>query len=182
MIKSQPILHTKQLTLRPLNNHDVTEKYVAWLNDPSVNQYLETRFSAQNIDTCLAFVNQCNADISAHLFGVFLNTSSQHIGNCKIGFIDPIHHKAQISLFIGDKSHWSKGLGQEIVSALTQFGFNTLNLQKIEAGCYQDNLASLRIFLNSGYQLEGCLKNSVQLNDKRSDVVLLGLSKTEFQP
>jgi len=34
-----------QVTLRPVTLADVTPAYVAWLNDPEVNRYLETRFS-----------------------------------------------------------------------------------------------------------------------------------------
>ena len=42
--------------LLSINVNDVNETYVNWLNDPLVNQYLETRFSLQNIETVRSFV------------------------------------------------------------------------------------------------------------------------------
>jgi|SRR5690554_1933777 len=175
-------IETKSLVLRPLSNEDISQRYVDWLNDPEVNRFLETRHSIQTIDSCATFIKSCNSDPNSHLFGVFLKSTNQHIGNAKLGFINTLYNRGQVSLFIGEKSEWGKGLSTEIVQAITQHGFENLNLHRIEAGCYESNLASLRVFLKSGYTVDGFLRDHVIHHDQYEGCFLLSILKHEFKP
>ena len=168
-----------RLLLRSLTRDDVSTMYVGWLNDPEVNQYLETRFAVQTIETCLAFVDAMNADPNSHLFGMFDLHGGSHIGNIKLGFIKPQHKTGELSLFIGNKSYWGKGLATGAIGAMTRWAFDSLGLEKVEAGCYDDNAASLRAFLKSGYSVEGFLRKHVCMGDRRSGCFQLGLLKSE---
>lgn len=167
-------LQTPRLYLRYLLPEDANEVYVGWLNDPDVNQYLETRHAEQTLASCEAFIRQCQADTGSHLFGVFLKETNRHIGNAKIGSINTTYQRGQVSLFVGEKQYWGLGLSSEIVGALTHYGFTTLGLHRLEAGCYEDNLASLRVFLKNGYAVEGFFREHVISNDRRKGCFWLG--------
>ncbi len=41
----------KKYSLSPLTQDDITEEYIAWLNDPIVNKFLEVRHVNQTIET-----------------------------------------------------------------------------------------------------------------------------------
>ena len=41
--ESEVVLEGEHLILKTLHEDHVTENYMHWLNDPEVNQYLETR-------------------------------------------------------------------------------------------------------------------------------------------
>jgi [ribosomal protein S5]-alanine N-acetyltransferase len=138
---------SKNLTFRILTLDNVSQKYIKWLNDPDVIRYLETRFIKQDLNECKSFVSKMYEDSNNYLFGIFYNINNEHIGNIKIGFINQNHQKGQISLFIGEKDYWNKGYATESIQAITKWGFNSLGLKKIEAGCYEQNLSSLRSFL-----------------------------------
>lgn len=168
-------IETKRLYLRYLNVSDASERYVGWLNDSEVNRYLETRHSKQTIQGCRKFIKDCNADTCSHLFGVFFKETGVHIGNAKIGFINPIYKRGQISLFIGEKQFWGLGLASEVVQGLTNYGFKTLGLHRLEAGCYEDNLPSLRVFLKNGYTVEGFMRDQVTLDNRRLGCFWLGI-------
>lgn len=174
------ILETERLILRPLTEADASQRYADWLNDPQVNQFLETRHSAQTVDSCRAFVTQCNADPGSHLLGVFHKGSGQHIGNVKVGFINNHYERGQVSLFIGEKAFWGQGLSSELVREVTRYAFADLGLNRLEAGCYENNLASLRVFLKCGYMVEGFMREQVTLNGKRMGVFWLGVLKHEY--
>lgn len=174
------VIETKRLYLRALSEKDATLNYVNWLNNPEVNRYLETRHSVQSIGSCKAFIRQCNEDEGAHLYGIFLKDGERHIGNTKLGFIHEQYARGELSLFIGDKAYWGKGLAGEVVQALTQYGFKNLGLERIEAGCYEENLASLRVFLKTGYTVEGYRRNHVVSDDSRQGCFVLGILKNEL--
>lgn len=173
-------IETKRLLLRPITESDVTQMYADWLNDPEVNRYLETRHAIQTVETCKDFVQKCNQDSSSHLFGIFQKEDNIHIGNAKLGFINNFHGTGQLSLFIGEKSCWGKGLAGEIVHGLTEYGFNQLGLERIEAGVYEENLASLRVFLHVGYNIDGFLRSHVISNNRRTGSFWLGILKNEL--
>lgn len=174
-------IDTPRLLLRSLRDCDVSQTYVEWLNDPEVNHYLETRYSTQTMDSCREFVRRCNSDESEHLFGMFLKDNGRHIGNVKLGLINRLHCRGQISLFIGEKTLWGKGLAHEVVQAVTKYGFECVGLDRLEAGCYEENLSSLRVFLSVGYTIEGFFRSHVlNASGKRTGCFWMGILKHEF--
>lgn len=174
------IINTARLYLRHLEESDATQTYADWLNDPEVNQYLETRHSIQTVESCKKFINQCNADEKSHLFGVFVKETGQHIGNTKIGFVCNNYKHGQLSLFIGDKKFWGKGYSTELVEAVTSYAFETLELYRVEAGCYEENLGSLKVFLKAGYTIEGFQRDRVFQHNRYMGCFMLGVLRHEY--
>jgi [ribosomal protein S5]-alanine N-acetyltransferase len=168
-----------RLRIRSLTQDDVTEGYALWLNDPEVNRYLESRFTVQTVESCRQYVRDAEADPSAHLFGLFDRHSGKHIGNIKIVVVSTVHRSGEIGLFIGEKSYWGLGFATEAIGALTKWCFESLSLEKIEAGCYDENLASVRAFLKSGYTVEGYRRNSYLCGARRVGAFRLGISRGE---
>ena len=50
---------------------------------------------------------------------------------------------------------WGKGYATEALNQLLSFGFNELQLHRIEAGCAVENSASIRVLEKAGMQKEG---------------------------
>lgn len=154
-------LTSTRLRLRELRPEDVTQDYVGWLNDLAVNRYLETRFAPQDEDSVRAFVAAQLASPDAFLFRIARADDDTHIGNIKLGPVNRHHNSAQIALLIGARAHQGQGHATEAIAAVTAWGFATLALARIEAGCYADNLGSLRAFLKCGYTVEGFRRAAV---------------------
>jgi RimJ/RimL family protein N-acetyltransferase len=106
----------------------------------------------------------------------------KHIGNIKLGPINIHHNYAEIGLMIGDKDSWGKGFASKSISMITQFGFNQLELEKLNAGCYENNIGSKKSFENAGYQVEGFLRSHVDSVNGREGVWRLGCLKSDFIP
>lgn len=172
-------LSSGRLLFRLLTPEDVSERYVGWLNDPEVNRYLETRFSPQTRQTCEKFVSDMQNDPASHLFGMFDKATLEHIGNIKLGFINAHHKSGQLSLLIGEKSRWGKGYATEAIRCITRWGFDALELERIEAGCYETNLGSLRAFLKAGYGVEGFFRGSAVSEGQRIGCFWLGMLKDD---
>ncbi len=168
------VLKSGPLILREININDVTKKYVNWLNDPDVNQHLESRFVLQNDSTVKNFVEDCNKSKTVFLFGIFIEKNNKHIGNIKLGPINKYHNHAEIGLMIGDKSEWGKGYGSRAIFEVTNFAFNQLKISKVNAGCYESNTGSKKSFNKVGYKVEGVLKEHVVFNGHREDVLRFG--------
>ncbi|TAE30391.1 MAG: N-acetyltransferase [Candidatus Kapaibacterium sp.] len=151
-------LQGNHIYLRLLTPEDVGNDYVSWMNDSEITQYLESRWSAYTLETVRAFVKAMCDSPKDFLFGMFLNATNQHIGNIKIGNVNAIHRYGDVGLIIGDKASWGKGIASEAISLVTQYGFEELNLHKLIAGMYEQNVGSYKAFLKSGYQDAGRYK------------------------
>ena len=168
--KAQHVLTTERLTLKALDPDKISENYIGWLKDPEIYQFLETRHSEQNIETITSFVRSINESNHSWLFGIFLSDTEAHIGNIKIGPINPCHLYADLSYFIGEKKHWGKGYATEAIQAMLHFSFSELQLHRVQAGCYEKNIGSSVALTKAGFQLEGVNRAKFRdMNDQWQD-------------
>nr|MDC2855944.1 GNAT family N-acetyltransferase [Ningiella sp. W23] len=144
--------------LSSLTLEDVSLNYLSWLNNPQVNQFLETRFETQSIESISDYIQKSLNTNNEYLFAIRTIEESEHIGNIKLGPINNNHKIGDISLFIGDTNFWGKGVAVEAINTITKFAFEQLDLYKISAGAYAENTASTKAFIKAGYKKDGIRK------------------------
>lgn len=169
--------------LRSLEIIDCNENYLNWLNDKEVNKFLETRLYPQSIKSIQSFVDEINKSEHSYLFGIFYkedNNSLIHIGNVKIGPIHKFYSYADISYFIGDKNYWGKGLATKVIKAVLKFGFEVLNLNRIQAGVFSSNIASIKVLEKAGLILEGNFRKQLYTKDLCDDHLFYGILKEDW--
>lgn len=160
-----------EIYLQTINEADANEEYVNWLNDPIVNQFLETRLYQQSLSTIKAFIQETIANPAEHLFTIRLKQSHQHIGNIKVGSINSTHGVGEISLFIGNKAYWGKGIATKAIKLISSYSINHLALRKLSAGAYKPNKGSTFAFLKAGYQEDCIMTEHYLLNNQPCDLV-----------
>ena len=170
-------IHTERLLLRELGESDVSDAYLAWLNDPLVNQYLETRFSEQTLERIRAFVLEKSRSDVEFLFGIF--HAGRHIGNIKLGPIHRRHRLADVSYLIGARDMWGRGVASEAIRAVSLEGFRRFGLNKLSAGVYAPNIASARALEKAGYQCEGVRLDHYFLGEESVDLFDYGLRRVD---
>jgi len=174
-MKTQHPLATSRFDLVSLDASFAGERYLGWLADASVNQYLETRFSHHDGAALVTYVNLMLDSSHSYLFAIVVRDSGAHIGNIKIGPINVAHATAAIGLVIGESEWWGQGVATEVIAALSDWGFTDLGLAKITAGSYASNGGSIKAFLSCGFMQEGRQRAQVTLDSgERDDVILLG--------
>lgn len=167
-----------RVALRLVLEADVTDDYVAWLNDAEVGAYLETRFTTHTADDVRRYVRHQQASDDAVLLAIVRRADRRHIGNLRIGAIDRRHHSATVALVIGDKSAWGQGFGSEAIDLATAYAFSSLAIVKLNARCYATNLASIRAFEKAGWQHEGRQRSQFETPQGRVGGVWLGIGRT----
>ena len=181
MMPVPSIVECERLTLRAVIENDVNETYRAWLADPEVNRYLETRNVEQTLEMIRAFVCAKAVSTDEYLFAICLRDGEPHIGNIKLGPMRAAHGLADVSLFIGDRNYWRGGYGSEAIAGVTQFAFAKLGLNKVTASLYAPNIGSERAFLKAGWRKEAALRNHYILDGKPTDLVLMGISRDQWE-
>jgi RimJ/RimL family protein N-acetyltransferase len=78
------------------------------------------------------------------------------------------------------KQFWNQGYASEVLYAMLDFGFNTLNLHRIEAGCAVENIGSIRVLEKCGFTKEGRGRKVLPLKSGWSDNFEYAILETEF--
>ena len=143
----------KRITLRLLSERDATGKYCAWLNDPQVNKFLDTKGST--IEELKEYVRAKEKSASDFLYGIFLKENGAHIGNVKLEIDAPKDAKktANIGIVIGEKGSWGKGYAAESIALLSGFALGKLGLDGVWAGIVVENIPSIRAFEKAGFEV-----------------------------
>lgn len=169
----------ERIYLREVRLADVTETYHRWMNDPEVTQYTESRFFPNSMETLREYVSRFSNDRQNLFLAIVLKKDDRHIGNIKLGSINWIHRFADIGIIIGEKDCWGQGYATEAIRVLTDYAFRVLNLHRIVAGCYANNVGSVKAFLRAGWQQEGVRKRQYFSDDGYVDEILLGIERPD---
>lgn len=175
MSQKPAFINGKTIYLREVIGSDINDNYHRWMNDIAITRYLEIRYIPQSKENIRRFVESMDGDSNEIFLAICSKENNLHIGNIKLGPINWVHGFADISLLIGEKDYWGKGIATEAIRAFAAFAFNTLNLNKLKAGCYSENKGSEKAFIKAGFIREGVLKNHWRVNGKFQDEILLGL-------
>lgn len=151
----------------------VSEAYVGWLNDEAVNRFLESRFQHQDIDGVRAFVAGMLESDKNLFLGIRDLGLDRHVGNIKLGPIDPRHGLGEIGIMIGDREAWGRGIGSSAIAVLADIARDELGLRKLTAGCYASNLGSSKAFEKAGFAVEGNRPGHFILDGRPEDLVLM---------
>ncbi len=170
-----PVKILRNLSLRIMAKKDITDTYIAWLNDGEVVQYTEQRFHHTSADDVRAFIDKMAVDPTQLMYGIFFD--DRHIGNIKLGNINSQHQTANLSYLIGARKLWGKGVASLAIETITEIGFQQIGLMKICAGVYENNIASSKVLVKNGYSLEGRRKGQYVFNNSRIDALLYAKNK-----
>jgi ribosomal-protein-alanine N-acetyltransferase len=180
--KNKIHLKTKRLTLRPLKIEDITDDYVAGLNDLQVNRFLVSA-KTQTYQTVQEYVINNQNDSNSVLLGIFINTDHDLlIGTIRASGINAYHFCADIGICLFNKDYWEKGLATEALKSLVQFLFSNVGLHYLEAGVYSENAASITLFKNAGFSILNLIKNKYRRKITFEDVTILGIFNPSFDP
>ncbi|HSX59569.1 MAG TPA: GNAT family N-acetyltransferase [Tahibacter sp.] len=79
-----------------------------------------------------------------------------------------------------DPSHWGQGYAQEALRAALGYGFDALELRRVEADIDPRNEPSCRLVERLGFRREGLMRERWRVNDEITDTAFYGLLAREF--
>lgn len=113
------------------------------------------------------------------IFHLIEKHTNQVIGWCGYHTWYRNHDRAEIGYALNDENHFGKGYMSEALECILRYGFEQMNLHRIEAMVGPDNLASLQLMKKFGFKKEGVLRSHYFVDGKFDDSVVFGLLKNE---
>lgn len=95
--------------LRPLCLDDVNKRYLNWVNDPSVTEFLEIGQHRLSQGDLVKYIKD-SPKKGRYNYAIITKNSEKHIGNGSIYSIEINKSKFEIGYFIGEKNFWGRAL------------------------------------------------------------------------
>lgn len=168
--------------LRALEREDLNERYLNWLNDPEVTRYMETGTFPTTRQDLEDFYQSATISKNQVILGIADARTDLHIGNLKLGPIHWIHRRATFGILIGDKKYWGKGVGQEATRLAVEYGFNRLNLHRIDLGVFAGHESAVRCYEKVGFKVEGRFRQDLFADGEFRDRLWMALLRSEYVP
>jgi RimJ/RimL family protein N-acetyltransferase len=94
--------------------------------------------------------------------------------------VEPDHRRAELGYWIG-VPYWAKGYATEAAGAMLKYGFDTLQLHRIFASHFADNLASARVLRKIGMRHEGRLRGHILKWGEFLDIEMYGMAASDVE-
>ena len=165
-------IYGNKIMLRPMEEAD-TDDIIRWRN----TDFVRKNFIYQKPFTVESHHRWVETMVKTGKVVQFMicpcNRVSKAVGSVYLRDIDPVHHKAEYGIFIGEESALSKGYGTEAAQLMLQYAFCELHLHKVMLRVLADNVRAQKSYEKAGFQKEAYLKDEVFLNGKYCDVILM---------
>ncbi len=176
----RPFITGSLCYLRGLEETDLTERYLGWLNDAEVTYALEVGRVPATFEDLRAFWQHSTQDPAQVVFAVCDLATNVHIGNVKLAHIHPVHRRADFSILIGDKTYWGRGYGAEATRLTVAYGFRRLNLHSIYLGVLAEHLPARRAYEKAGFRLDGTDREAWWADGAWHDVHRMSILSHEY--
>jgi RimJ/RimL family protein N-acetyltransferase len=179
---SFPVLETERLALRRITLDDMEAWQDVW-SHPDVLRYLtdfETTPSKEEVIEVIDWADNIFKEKSGMRWAITLKPKSKLIGSC--GF--HLYEKENRCAEIGYELHhefWRKGIMSEALREILRFGFEDMNLHRIQADVTVGNEASAGILRQFGFTLEGTWRERTYFKGQFHDLWQFGLLEDEYR-
>jgi ribosomal-protein-alanine N-acetyltransferase len=141
------------VTLRPLEESDIDERYVAWFRDSEVTRFLEARDISR--DDAIGYLREGRRTGRYSQLAIWADGA--HVGNVKIGPINARHGVSDLVTVIGSRAHWGRGVASAAIRIAARRAFDEMGLRKLSASIDSLNVGSLAAYTRAGFAVEGRL-------------------------
>jgi len=91
------------------------------------------------------------------------------------------HRRAEIFYMLNDDAHKGKGIMSEAMQEVLKYGFEKMNLHRVEAFISTENTPSIKLVQKYNFVKEGHLREHYFKNNTMEDSLVFSLLKKEFK-
>ena len=170
------MLQGKLVRLRPIEREDLTN-YLQWVNDTEVMAYFGP-YLPYNMVKEEAWFEQMST--ARDVINFAIEYEGRHVGGCGFIGINHRNQSAEVGLFVGDKRMWDKGLGQDTLRTMLDYGFDHLNFHRIYLRVFAENARAVHAYEKIGFVHEGRFREDQWRHGRWQDMLFMSVLRHEW--
>ncbi|MGR6543811.1 bis(5'-nucleosyl)-tetraphosphatase (symmetrical) YqeK [Paenibacillus tundrae] len=181
LMSTFPELETERFILRQITHDDAKDIFQTFSLDEVTKYYdVESFTNIEQAEQLIQTWHQRFENKQAIRWGIALKSDNRVVGTCGFHGWVKNHHKAAIGYELTPQ-FWRQGVMTEVLGKIMEYGFDTLELNRIEAFVEPENVGSRRVLEKVGFQAEGLLKDNYYWKNRFVDNVIYALIKKDFK-
>lgn len=163
--------------LRPLMPEDAGDSYWSWLNDPELLRFRGPKAFPSGFERVTGYIQSIpqRGDL---VLAICLAADHRHVGNVTLNSIAWGHRSAELSILLGDKTVWGRGIAKQAMALITAHGFRNMGLNRIWAE--SPNPAFNGAVRSLGWSKEGVKRQAFLLDGAFVDFECWSMLAAEF--
>ncbi|HEX2997891.1 MAG TPA: GNAT family protein [Anaerolineales bacterium] len=117
---------------------------------------------------------------SSYYFSIRTLAEDKLLGELGLDVVNWVGREAFVGLGIGETEHWNKGYGTDIMNVLLRYAFTELNLKRVSLSVFEYNPRAIRSYEKAGFRHEGQLRNVLNREGRRWNIVYMGILREEW--
>ena len=180
IFKNPPILECDRVILRKMDRSFADDMF-EYASNPAVTKYLtwdvhpNRRFSYNY----LGYVNSRYRTGEFFDWAITMRDSGKMIGTCGFTRFNFSSYSAEIGFVLNPK-YWGYSIAPEASRRVIRFGFDTLELHRIEARYMENNIQSRRVMEKSGMTFEWIYRDMMLVRGQFVSVGVCSILRSEF--
>jgi RimJ/RimL family protein N-acetyltransferase len=114
-------------------------------------------------------------------FSVRTIADDRLVGGIGLKDINLVDETAELGLGIYRQEDWGLGYGREMITLALRYAFNELNLHRVWLSTSGFNERALKLYEKLGFRHEGRGREHVRVDERRWDIVYMGMLRDEFE-
>ncbi|MBK6317992.1 MAG: GNAT family N-acetyltransferase [Dehalococcoidia bacterium] len=151
-----------------------------WFNDPEVTEHLALRYPLSH-RTEREFIESVSDVGYARASFAVETHDGRMIGGCGLENPSAENRTAVLGIAIGDKHFWDGGFGTDTMRVLCRFGFEMMNLHRIQLDVYGGNLRAIHVYEKVGFRREATKRQAVYKLGRYHHIHIMGLLEGELK-
>ena len=175
------LIETERLILREFKYADDENMLKYWINDPKIQSlYGEPVYSTKKeVKELLDKYISSYEKSDYYRWAIILKETDECIGQIACFLVDNNNQFAEIEYCIGSLFQ-RKGLATEATKAVIKYGFDKMNLHKVQISHKSINIPSRKVIEKCGFVYEGTLRDFFYQDGKYIDRLYYSILKDEF--
>lgn len=174
-------IETDRLILRRFEYSDDDAMLRYWIADEKIQfMYSEPVYTTkEEVNTLLKKYIGSYENNDYYRWAIILKSSGECIGQIAYFLVDSKNHFAEIEYCIGSDFQ-CQGFATEATKAVIGYGFNRINLHKVQICTKTVNKASKRVIEKCGFTYEGTLRDYFYMNGEYVGRLYFSMLRKEF--
>ena len=175
-----PTLETERLILRKVTWDDLEDIHT-YASNEEVTKHVtwETHRTLADTKAFMEFALTQYENEQIAPWGIQYKENGKIIGTIDFVSWQVSHNVAEIG-YVLSQDYWGKGIMTEAAKEVIAFGFNHMDVVRIQARCFVDNKGSARVMEKSGMSFEGTMRKMMFAKGKHQDVHMYSILKEDF--
>ena len=168
----------EKVYLRPVEEKDLELVY-SGKNDTAVREtlFLFTPMTLEQVRS--EMVNWSNSK-EIVLFTICRQSDDEPVGQTALVRIDHVSRAAVFYIAIYDPAFWSQVFAGEATRLMAKYGFDILNLNRIQLHVCCDNVYGIKAYQRVGFQVEGTLRQAMYHHNRYCDFYVMAMLRQDY--